>query len=156
VSQDLLYKVAYDEAVRALSEQQAVIDSFRARAGQLFSVAAITTSFLAAQALRGGDSNLVSWSALLCFVGVATASLGIFWPRKRETAAGPREVIETYIEAAEVAPVEKLHRDLSIHMHNSHLENREDVEQFALLLQVASALLTLEVILWLISIVIAT
>jgi hypothetical protein len=30
---DILYKVAYDEAVRALSEQQGTIDSFRTRAG---------------------------------------------------------------------------------------------------------------------------
>jgi hypothetical protein len=43
VSKDTLYKVAYDEAVRALSEQQGVIDSFRTRAGLLFSAAAITS-----------------------------------------------------------------------------------------------------------------
>ncbi|HET9677798.1 MAG TPA: hypothetical protein VFP21_09875, partial [Solirubrobacterales bacterium] len=67
MSNDLLYKVAYDEAVRALSEQQAVIDSFRTRAGHLFSVAAVTTSFLGAQAFQGGDTNPVSWLALLCF-----------------------------------------------------------------------------------------
>jgi hypothetical protein len=43
---DILYRIAYDEAVRALSEQQAVIDSFRSRAGLLLSSTAITTSFL--------------------------------------------------------------------------------------------------------------
>lgn len=32
-----LYKVAYDEAVRALSEQLTLIDSFRSRAGLLLS-----------------------------------------------------------------------------------------------------------------------
>ena len=46
---DILYKVAYDEAVRALSEQQGVIDSLRTRAGILLSAAAITTSFLGAR-----------------------------------------------------------------------------------------------------------
>lgn len=66
---DLLYKVPYDEAVRALSEQQGVIDSFlidsfRTRAGLLLSAAAITTSFLGAQALNGGDSNLAAWLGL--------------------------------------------------------------------------------------------
>jgi hypothetical protein len=44
MSKDLLYKVAYDEAVRALAKQQAVIDSFRNRAGLLFSAAAVTAS----------------------------------------------------------------------------------------------------------------
>jgi hypothetical protein len=63
-----LYKVAYDEAVRALSEQQAAIESVRARAGLLLSAAAVTTSFLGAQALQGASSNLFSWLALLGFV----------------------------------------------------------------------------------------
>jgi len=78
----ILYKVAYDEAVRALSEQQSVVDSLRTRAGLLFSAAAITTSFLGAQALDGGDSSLVVWPAMTGFVGVALASLAILWPRQ--------------------------------------------------------------------------
>lgn len=152
VSQDFLYKVAYDEAVRALSEQQGVIDSLRSRAGLLFSAAAITTSFLGAQAFQGGSSSFASWLALLCFVAVATASLAILWPRKWEGAISSRHVIEAYIEPAETAAVEDLHRDLSIYMHSSYLENREGLEQLAVFLQVASGLLTLEVALWIVAI----
>jgi hypothetical protein len=149
---DALYKIAYDEAVRALSEQQRVVDSFRTRAGHLFSVAAITTSFLGAQALQSGNLNLASWLALLCFVAVAAASLAVLWPRKWEGAANPREVIVAYIEPPKTAPVEELHRDLSIYMHNSYLRNREGLTQLAVFLQVASGLLTLEVALWIIAI----
>jgi hypothetical protein len=121
---DLLYKVAYDEAVRALSEQQAVIESFRTRAGLLFSSAAIAASFLGSQALRGGDPSLASWLALLCFVAVAAASLAILWPRRWEGKANPRDLIETYIESEQPTPIEDLHRDLSLHMSDSYLENR--------------------------------
>jgi hypothetical protein len=149
---DLLYKVAYDEAVRALSEQQVVIDSFRTRAGLLLSAAAITTSFLGAQALNGGDSNLATWLAMTGFAGVAAISLAILWPRQWEFTANPRDVIQTYIEADEPAPIEELHRDLSLHMHNSYLENRKGLEQLAVFFQVASGMLTLEVILWIIAI----
>ena len=152
MTQDLLYQVAYDEAVRALSEQQAVIESFRGRAGLLSSVAAITTSFLGAQAFQGGNSNFASWLALLCFIAVAAASLAILWPRKWEGAANPREMIEGYIESAEVALVEELHRDLSIFLHSSYLENRAGLEQLAVFLQVASGLLTLEVALWMVAV----
>ncbi|HEX5592566.1 MAG TPA: hypothetical protein VFX35_04375 [Solirubrobacterales bacterium] len=155
MSNDLLYKVAYDEAVRALSEQQAVIESFRTRAGLLFSSAAIAASFLGSQALRGSNPNLASWLALLCFVAVAAASLAVLWPRKWEGTANPRDLIETYIESSQPAPIEHLHRDLSLHMHDSYLENREGLDQFATLLQAASGLLTLEVILWMIAIAIA-
>jgi hypothetical protein len=63
-------------------------------------------------------------------------------------------MIETYVESEEEAPVKELHRDLAIHMHNSYLENRGGLEQFVFLLQVATALLTLEVILWMIAAVV--
>lgn len=91
---------------------------------------------------------------MFCFLGVAASSLGIFWPRDWETAVSPGEVIKTYIEATEAAPVEGLHRDLSIYMHNSYLENEEGLEQFALLLQIGSGLLTLEVSLWMLATVV--
>jgi hypothetical protein len=149
---DILYKVVYDEAVRALSEQQGVIDSFRTRAGLLLSAAAITTSFLGAQALKGGDSNLATWLAMVGFAGVAGVSLAILWPRRWDFTANPQEVIRTYIEAEEAAPIEELHRDLSLHMHNSYIVNREGLEQLATFFQVASGLLTTEVILWIIAI----
>jgi hypothetical protein len=152
VEKDLLYKVAYDEAVRALSEQQVVIESFRSRAGLLFSAAAITTSFLGSQALRCGSSNFASWLALFCFVAVAVASLVVLWPRRWESGASPRDVIETYVEGEEAAPIEELHRDLSIHMHNSYLENREGLKRLTVFLQVASGLLTLEVLSWVVAV----
>lgn len=154
VTLDLLYKVAYDEAVRALSEQRTVIDSFRNRAGLLFSAAVVTASFLGPRALYGDGWDPAMWLAMLCFLGVAAASLGIFWPRRWESVVSPRRIIETYVEAAEAAPVERLHRDLSIYMHSSYLENEEGLEQFALLLQIASGLLTLEVVLWMIATVV--
>lgn len=152
MTKDLLYKVAYDEAVRALVEQRGVIDSFRARAGLLFSAAAITTSFLGAQALQGGSASLASWLALTCFIAVATTSLAIFWPRKWEATVNPREVIDTYIELFEVAPIDELHRDLALHMHDSYLKNDEGLAQLTLFLQLASSLLTLEVVLWVVAI----
>jgi len=121
-------------------------------AGLLLSSAAITTSFLGAQALDGGDSNLAAWLAMAGFVGVAVVSLAILWPRQWEFTANPRDVIGTYIEDEEPAPIEELHRDLSLHMHNSYGQNREGLEQLAVFFQIASGLLTIDVILWIIAI----
>jgi hypothetical protein len=149
---ELHYRIAYEEAVRALSEQQAVIDSFRNRAGLLLSAAVITTSFLSARALHGGTTNLPAWLAMVSFVAVATVSLAILWPRRWELTANPREVIETYIEAEEPAPIEELHRDLSLHMHDSYVLNQTGLGRLAAFFQIASGLLSLEVVLWLIAI----
>jgi len=149
---DILYRVAYDEAVRALSEQQNVIDSFRTRSGLVLSAAAITTSFLGAQALDGGNSPWTAWLALAVFAGVAILSLGILWPRRWEFTANPRDVIQTYIESEEPAPIDELHRDLSLHMHDSYSENRHGLKQLAAFFQIACAHLELQVILWIVAI----
>lgn len=149
---DLLYKVAYDEAVRVLSEQRAASDSFRARAGLLLSAAAITTSFLGAQAFGSGNSSFFSWPALLGFLAVALACLAILWPRKWEFTANPLGVIESYIESADSIRTEELYRDLSLDMYNSYLKNRQGLEQLAVSLQAAAGLLTIEVVLWIVAI----
>ncbi|MEX2106956.1 MAG: hypothetical protein WD810_08670 [Solirubrobacterales bacterium] len=147
-NKDILYKVAYEEAVRALSNQQAAIESFRARAGLLLSAAAITASFLGAQALDRGDSRLSIWLAMAGFVGVASLSLALLWPRPWEFTANPREVILAYVEAENPAPVDELHRDLSLHMHHSYIENRKGLEQLAIVFQIATGLLVIDVVLW--------
>lgn len=148
MGRDLLYKVAYDEAVRALSEQQAVVESFRTRAGLLFSAAAVTTSFLGAQALSGGNGNSLSWFALVAFTGVAAALLAILWPRRWEFTTNPHVVIEAYIESADSASLDALHRDLSMHMNASYLENREAQERLFVYVRIANVLFVLELVLW--------
>jgi hypothetical protein len=104
---DILYRMAYDEAARALSEQQAVIDSFRSRAGLLLSSTAITTSFLGTRFLDGG-LTAANWAALVAFVGAAVASLAILWPQPWEFTANPQDIIEAYIDCEEPAHVDEI------------------------------------------------
>ncbi|HWC48538.1 MAG TPA: hypothetical protein VG448_06635 [Solirubrobacterales bacterium] len=152
MSTGLLYKVAYDEGVRALSEQQAVIDSFRNRSGLLLSAADITTSFLGAQALHGGDSNLFAWLALIAFVAGAAVSLAILWPYRWEFTADPHEIVTDLVELSPPAEIEDLYRDLSMYMHDSYLRNRDGLELLAFFFQLASGLLAFEIVLWIIAI----
>jgi hypothetical protein len=151
MANEAVYKVAYDEAVRALSEQQLVIDSFRSRAGLLLSAGAVTTSFFGAPALDGG-LGLLSWFALSAFVAMAAALLAVLWPRKWEIASSSHDVIATYIEAAEPAPLEELHEELSLHMHASYLANQRSLEKLVVLFQVATLLMPFEVVLWIIAV----
>lgn len=80
--------------------------------------------------------------------------MGILWPREWELSANPSELIHGYIEAERSTTIEVLHRELSLYMHNSYAENRRGLGLLATRLQVASALLTVEVILWIIAIAI--
>lgn len=147
---ELQYRIAYDEAVRALSQQQATIEGLRSRAGLLLSSAAITTSFLGAQALAEGGPGVPTSLALSCFLGVATAVLAILWPHRLEYTANPENVIESYIETEEPLRTTEIHRDLSLHMHDSYADNLVGQKQLATRFRIAGVLLTLEVVLWLI------
>ena len=156
MGKELLYKVAYEEAVRALSEQREMIDGLRSRAGLLFSAAAVTTSFLGAQALQGGGLGLFCWLALAGFAGVAMAMLAILWPRQWEFTANPLEVIGFYIASTSPAPLEELHRELVIQMEAGYLQNSSGLEKLVVYFQVANVLLVVEVMLWMIAIAFST
>jgi hypothetical protein len=118
----------------------------------LLSAAAVTTSFLGTQALHASTSSVFSWLALTGFVGAAAASLAILWPRRWELTADPQDVIEVYIESAERPRAEDLHRNLSLHMHHSYMENRAALKELGVFFQIASGLLAAEVTLWIIAI----
>ena len=75
------YRIAYEEVVRALSQRQSMIESLRSRAGLLLPTAAVTTSFLGAQAFDSGNPTIAAWLALSAFCGVAIAVLAALWPR---------------------------------------------------------------------------
>ena len=156
MTKDTLYKVAYDEAVRALSDQQAAIESLRSRAGLVFSAAAISTSFLGAQVLHSGTTSFIPWLALVGFVGVAITLLAILWPRRWDLTIDPHEVIRTYVEAATPAPIEDLHRDLSFHMHRAYLENQAGLGKLFVFFQVANVLFILELVLWIVAVALAS
>lgn len=127
-----------------------MIDSLRTRAGVLLSAAAITTSFLGAQALNDGGPGVATWLALACFAGLAIAVLMILLPHRMEFTANPANVIESYVETPEPLSVAEIHRDLSLHMHKSYADNLAGQAQLAFRFQLAGILLTVEVILWIV------
>jgi len=156
MADDALYKVAYDEAVRVLAEQQSTIDRIRSRAGLLSSSAAVMTSLLAAEALRGGEASLFSWLGLASFVGAVMALLAILWPRGWDVSVNPHEVIRTYIEAGEPASIGELHRELSFHMHGSYRENSAGLKKLVVFFQIANVLVAVELVLWVVAIAFAS
>jgi hypothetical protein len=108
------HELAYREGVRALSEQQIVTDSFRTRAGLLLSGAAIATSFLGQAALDRGTTAF-TWFAIVAFVALGGAVLGILWPRRDwEYVMRPELLIENYIEHPQPLRMSQIHRDLAL------------------------------------------
>jgi hypothetical protein len=76
-------RIAYDASVRAIQDQASVLDGLRTRAGTMLAAAALVSSFLGGQALRG-STGLKLWSlttlAIGAFVLSAVLALLILWP----------------------------------------------------------------------------
>ena|ERR1700737_5668201 len=146
------YKLAYDEAVRALAQQQSRLDDFRARAGIVLSAAAIATSILGGQALGQQSPSLWAWIALGSFIGVSGLALLLLFPRTWTFTAVPRRIIGTYVEAETPLPLPMIHRDLALHMEDSYVKNEVGLDQMIIFFRVALGLLALEVVAWTIEI----
>jgi hypothetical protein len=148
------YALAFSEGVRALSEQQAVIDSFRTRSGLLLSGAAIATSFLGQASLDGG-TTFFTWLAITMFVLLGAAVIAILWPRNDwEYSVRPELLIANYIEHPEPLGLAEIHRDLALHMDRSYLRNRGQLLRLVWLFRAASVLLIGEVVAWVVDLII--
>ena len=94
------YKLAYEEARRALDEQERALAELRSRAGVVLGAAAVTTSFFGSRALHAGSIYLVasgklnaaggsdaldiwSWLAIASFAVLGAAVLWVMWPGKK-------------------------------------------------------------------------
>ena len=149
------YLLAYEEAKRALDEQERAVFELRSRAGQLIAGAAITTSFFGGQALRH-ELHAMSWIAVVCFVALSIAVLVILWPRRDwEFNLSPAEFINTYVEPVDGEPLDlpSIHRDLSLHMGNSAALNREQLRRLTGAFRIGAVLLVAEVIAWVIALI---
>lgn len=149
------YRLAYEEAKRALDEQERAVVELRSRAGQLIAAAAITTSFFGGQALRH-NVHTMSWVAIGAFVVLSLAVLAILWPRQDwEFTLSPVHFIGTYVEPAAGEPLDlpAIHRDLALHMGNSAAQNRRQFRVLTAAFRVGAVLLVVEVISWVVALI---
>lgn len=150
------YALAYQEAKRALEEQEGTVSETRSRAGQLIAAAAITTSFFGGQAITAHHVHTAAWFAIGCFIALSISVLVILWPRHDwEFALSPAKLIATYIEPAEDPPVNlaTIHRDLALHMGNSIERNRRQLRWVFSAFRIGALLLAGEVLAWVIALV---
>lgn len=99
------YALAYDEAKRALDEQERVVAELRSRAGTLIAAAAITTSFLGGRILGSHHLHPLAWAAIGCFAFVGITLLALLWPwRDWRFTVNAQSFIQTYLEPSDANP----------------------------------------------------
>jgi hypothetical protein len=149
------YALAYNEAKRALDEQERVVAELRSRAGTLIAAAAITTSFLGGRILGSHHLRPLARAAIGCFAFVGITLLALLWPwRDWRFTVNAQSFIETYLEPPDTAPLDlpAIHRDLALHMEAAWKANRTQLRWLQAAFRLAALALVVEVVLWIVAI----
>lgn len=77
-----LEELAYTEAVRACTQQQAALEAVRTRAIAIVGAAAVTTGLLGQPALKEGDLDCWATAALGCLVAIGFLAAYVLLPRE--------------------------------------------------------------------------
>jgi hypothetical protein len=119
------YRLAYEEARRALDDQEALVNELRARTGVLIASAAVSTSLVGGPALARSHS-VASWMAIGLFALVGVSLLVALWPRRIWSfGIDAAELVAIYLEPEDDEPpdVGHIYRDLALHMSDGHKRN---------------------------------
>jgi hypothetical protein len=151
---DPRYELVWTEALRALSQQQSLLESIRSRTGTLLSAAAISTSFLGGVAFDDGEVAGAGILASVLFGMTAALGVWILMPRPGwKWANTPQQLLDEYVEGDEPLGHERMLRDLSLHMNENLTENKTKMHWLMGEYSLASGLLAVSISCWLVELV---
>jgi hypothetical protein len=144
------YKLAHQEGLRALAQQQSVLDGLRSRAGTLLAATALATSFLGGLALQGHRLSGYAWPAIGLFLLASGAVLWVLTPRGGwRFRTRPSVIIQEYVEGTPPAGIEETYKELAKHLEKNFDDNQEKMDLLFWGLYIANIALAGEVGFWL-------
>jgi hypothetical protein len=145
------YELAFQEGLRAITQQQAVLDGLQRRAGTLLAVASIVTSFLGGLVLQRGGLTGLGWPAILFFVVAAALIANVLWPsRDWYFSSRPTTIIRCYVEDHPSAPLWAMHKQLAEHLESDLIANEKRMGPLFNAFRWANVALASEVAVWLV------
>ena len=142
----------YQEALRGLTQQQAVIESLLNRAGILIFAVSFANSLLGARALDDGVGGW-DWVALASLLGVGGLAVVALWPYYNFWFRfDPRELIDRYIDGEPSGSMAAMHRELALRIESDMERNGRLIRRIRVACQVALVLLLVNLVAWLLSI----
>lgn len=143
---DERHSIAYQEALRAISDQQTALDALQSRASTLASAAAVVTGLVG---LARSDSDVVGLpglTAVLCLAGILILVGLILWPRRQWLFHfQASKLYWSYIEGPNPLSTSQMKRDLALHLEASFHSNAQRIDRFGNMLGFAILLLFIEV-----------
>jgi len=142
---DHRYSIAYQEALRAISDQQKALDVLQSRASAVASAGAVVTGLIG---FGAGDQGprifgvlaIICLLAIVCLIGV------IIWPRKEWRFNFLASSLQwNYIEGPNPLREDLMKRDLALHLEGYFKANARHLDTFGVLLSAAIVLLLIDV-----------
>lgn len=139
--------MAAHTALRALDEQQDALRDLRARTGPLLTAAALSVTFLGAQAISREGLGIFAWTALVAFAVSLIATLFVLLPKDHLIFAldGP----ELYVALYEFRnDMREVHRRIAYWVARFRADNQPTLNRLNMAYRVATFALVAQVMLW--------
>jgi hypothetical protein len=144
----------YQEAVRGLVQQQGVVESMNARAGNLIFTTAFATSLLGTTAIANG-LGLWDWIALILLFLIGILVAFMLWPYHNYTFRfDPAELLDQYIDKKKGLTMSEINRTLALRIKKDMANNWKVIQRLRVALQFSLVFLLLEILALLFSIAI--
>jgi hypothetical protein len=151
-------RLVFEESVRVLASQEAVLGGLRARAGTLLAAASLVTAFLAPPALEVSDSGRKAtihefdvWSSLATgsFVVLVIAAVVVLWPYEWVFGHSSHELMDSLLDPEPPADESAVLRHLAYYNDENHNANAVTLGWLFLAFAVGCLLLLAEIGFWL-------
>ncbi|HEY7480224.1 MAG TPA: hypothetical protein VH680_06910 [Gemmatimonadales bacterium] len=145
-------ELIYREALRGLVQQQTLVESMNARAGNLIFAAAFASSLLGGRALSDG-LGMWDWIAVTLLLALGVQIVFLLWPYYQyRFRFDPEDLLRQYVDGATPASISEMYRALAIRMEADRKSNWRIIQRLRVALQLALILLVLEILAWLFAI----
>jgi hypothetical protein len=150
VAEDPRRTLAFNESLRALTQQAGVLDALRTRTGILLTAISITGTFLGSKALNGGSLSGWDWAGAFAFALALLAVLAVLLPRNKwEFSMEADVILDGYVDTAEPAALDDMHSEFARLNQKSVNKNDRRLQRIFWAFRISVAMLALSIALWL-------
>ena len=142
MAEETSFRLAYEEAVRAVRAQADTLGGIRQRAGTVLATSVVVTAFFGGQAVASGATpSSTGWLAVVAFVVTGLLSVAVLFPADPTFTTD----VEAVVSLAERGPAE---RDVALMLWRQHHENRGTLVRLHWLFRAGAVGLLAEALLW--------
>ncbi len=148
MSHDVSFRLAYDEAVRALGAQAQTLNGIRQRAGTVLATTMVVTAFFGGQAVASGaEPSSAGWLAVAAFIVAGVLSISVLFPTDPTLATDIGTVISLVEEAS---PEREPLRELALTLSSKYGANEGRIMRLQWIFRAGAIALLVEVLFWII------